>query len=330
MDFGRLRNRIFSIEDQQDFNAVAFEIFHYQYLANPLYGKFVDSLGKKPERITNLSDIPFLPISFFKSHKVVTGHFTEETIFESSGTTGMIPSRHYVSDFSLYEDSFTRGFERFYGPLGQYTIFALLPSYLERKHSSLVYMVERMRWKSDMDFGGFYLDELENLASELQAATNAGKKVILIGVTYALLEMVARFPMKLSGAIIIETGGMKGRRKEITRMELHEELCKGFGIQSVHSEYGMTELLSQAWSKGNGLYSTPPWMKVLISDMNDPLSLLPEGRTGGINVIDLANVHSCSFIATQDLGKSYGDNSFEVLGRFDSSDIRGCSLMVGA
>lgn len=330
MDFGRLRNRIFSIEDQQDFNAVAFEIFHYQYLTNPVYHKFVDGLEKKPERITNLSEIPFLPISFFKSHKVVSGHFTEETIFESSGTTGMIPSRHYISDFSLYEESFTRGFERFYGPLGQYSIFALLPSYLERKHSSLVYMVERMRWKSDRDFGGFYLDELEKLASELQAATHAGKKIILIGVTYALLEMAARFPMTLPGTILIETGGMKGRRKEITRMELHEELCKGFGIQSVNSEYGMTELFSQAWSKGNGIFNTPPWMKVLISDMNDPLSLLPEGKTGGINVIDLANVHSCSFIATQDLGKSYGDNSFEVLGRFDSSDIRGCSLMVGA
>jgi phenylacetate-coenzyme A ligase PaaK-like adenylate-forming protein len=327
MDIHNLRKSIFAISNAQQFNDVALEIFHYQYGQNPVYRQFVDGLGVNVDDIQSFDRIPFLPIGFFKTHRVVTGIFDEEVVFESSGTTGATMSRHFVADFSLYEESFTRTWNLFFGDISQYNIFALLPSYLEKQNSSLVYMVDRLMWKSDQAYGGFYLHDLEKLAAEIQSALSDTKKVMLLGVTYALLELAEKFPMPLPGALVVETGGMKGRREEITRSELHQTLKNAFGVPAIHSEYGMTELLSQAWSKGYGLFTCPPWMKVLISDTNDPLSLLPEGRTGGINIIDLANIHSCSFIATQDLGKLHPDDRFEVLGRFDSSDIRGCSLL---
>ncbi len=327
MDIHELRRRIFAISNNQQFNDVALEIFRYQYSQNSIYHLFVDSLGINAAQVSSHDQIPFVPISFFKTHKVVTGSFPEEAVFESSGTTGTTTSRHYVADFLLYEESFTRGWKLFYGDIAQYNIFALLPSYLERKNSSLVYMVDRLLWKSDRAFGGFYLHDLEKLAVEMHEALAGNKKVMLLGVTYALLDLAEQYPMPLTGAVVVETGGMKGRREEITRAGLHETLMKAFSVTSIHSEYGMTELLSQAWSHGGGLFTCPPWMKVLISDTNDPLTLLPAGRTGGINVIDLANLHSCSFIATQDLGRMNDSGQFEVLGRFDSSDVRGCSLL---
>jgi hypothetical protein len=239
----------------------------------------------------------------------------------------MDTSKHYVVDADLYEQSFTRGLELFYGDFSQYVVFALLPSYLERKNSSLVYMVEKIMLHSDRQMGGFFLNDLEDLQRQLLEAQHKGLKIILFGVTFALLDMAENYPVTIPDAIIIETGGMKGRRKEITRMELHEQLCKGFGVEKIHSEYGMTELLSQAWSAGDGIFNCPPWMQIMIADTNDPLSFLETGRTGGINIIDLANFHSCSFISTQDLGRVFEDGTFEVLGRFDNSDIRGCSLL---
>jgi hypothetical protein len=287
----------------------------------------VDALGVSESKVYHPEQIPFLPVSFFKTHKIITGDFEEEVVFESSGTTGMETSKHYVVDAGLYQQSFTRGLELFYGDLSQYAVFALLPSYLERKNSSLVYMVEKILLKSNRHMGGFFLNELEELKAQLLEAQRQGLKIMLFGVTFALLDMAENFPVNIPDAIILETGGMKGRRKELTRMELHEKLCMGFGVDKIHSEYGMTELLSQAWSKGDGIFRCPPWMKVLIADTNDPLSFLETGRTGGINIIDLANFHSCSFISTQDLGRVNEDGTFEVLGRFDNSDIRGCSLL---
>lgn len=327
MDVQAIRKQVFAVSNEQQFNDAALEIFRYQYEQNGIYRLFVDSLGIDAAQVSSYSRIPFLPVSFFKTHKVVTGSFREEAVFESSGTTGNATSRHYVADFSLYEESFSRGWKLFYGDISQYNIFALLPSYLERKNSSLVYMVDRLMWKSDAAYGGFYLHDLGKLAAGIREALAGNKKVMLLGVTYALLDLAEQYPMPLTGAVVVETGGMKGRREEITRAELHEKLTTAFSVDSIHSEYGMTELLSQAWSKGGGLFTCPPWMKVLISDTNDPLSLLPAGRTGGINVIDLANLHSCSFIATQDLGRMNDRGQFEVLGRFDNSDVRGCSLL---
>jgi phenylacetate-coenzyme A ligase PaaK-like adenylate-forming protein len=250
-------------------------------------------------------------------------------VFSSSGTTGNQNSRHYVKDISLYEESFFRSFEMFFGKPDDYIILALLPSYLEREGSSLIYMVDHLMQKSDHPENGFYLHEYEELSGKLQILKNQGKKVILIGVSFALLDMAERHPLDFPDLVIIETGGMKGRRQELVREELHNRLKKAFSVDRICSEYGMTELLSQAYSMGEGLFMTPPWMKILIRDTNDPFTLIADGRTGGINVIDLANIHSCSFIATQDLGKMNKDGRFEVLGRFDNSDVRGCNLMVG-
>jgi len=328
MDFTAFKHSIFNLQSPFEFNEIAVSLFRYQYKNNKVYHSFVEALGVNESQVYHPEQIPFLPVSFFKTHKIVTGDFAEEIIFESSGTTGAETSRHYVVDADLYEHSFTQGLEHFYGDLSKYVVFALLPSYLERKNSSLVYMVEKIMLKSNRQMGGFFLNELGALQQQLQEAQRLGLKIILFGVTFALLDMAEKYPVSIPDAIIIETGGMKGRRKEITRMELHEQLCKSFGVSKIHSEYGMTELLSQAWSVGDGIFRCPPWMKVMIADTNDPLSLLETGRTGGINIIDLANFHSCSFIATQDLGRVFDDESFEVLGRFDNSDIRGCSLLV--
>lgn len=327
MDFTAFKHSIFNLQNPFEFNETARSLFRYQYRNNSIYRSFVDALGISESKVYHPEQIPFLPVSFFKTHKITTGDFIEEAVFESSGTTGSETSRHYVADTGLYETSFTRGLELFYGDLSQYAVFALLPSYLERRNSSLVYMVEKIRMKSNQQMGGFFLHELETLQKQLTEAHDAGLKIMLFGVTFALLEMAEKFPVSIPGALVLETGGMKGRRKELTRMELHEKLCSGFGVAKIHSEYGMTELLSQAWSAGDGIFRCPPWMRVLIADTNDPLSYIETGRTGGINIIDLANFHSCSFLATQDLGRVFDDGSFEVLGRFDNSDIRGCSLL---
>jgi phenylacetate-coenzyme A ligase PaaK-like adenylate-forming protein len=329
MDRTTLRERIFNTIDPIEFNALCIDLFHYQYNSNPVYQQFVDGIKKDISSITHFENIPFLPVGFFRTHRVSCSAVEEAIVFESSGTTGMVPSRHYIPDFNLYEESFTKGFQRFFGPASQYCIFALLPSYLERGNSSLVYMVERLQWKSDLEFGGFFLHETEQLKEEVERAIAKGKKVMILGVTFALLDLAGKGEWRIPGTYIIETGGMKGRSKELTRDELHSILTKQFGVASIYSEYGMTELLSQAWSGGNGIYQCPPWMKILISDPNDPLSLMEEGRVGGINIIDLANLDSCAFIATRDLGRRFPDGSFEVLGRFDDSDIRGCSLLAG-
>lgn len=327
MDFTAFKHSIFNLQSPFEFNEIAVSLFRYQYRENEIYKSFVDALGVSESQVYHPEQIPFLPVSFFKTHKVISGGYSEELIFESSGTTGMETSKHYVVDASCYQESFTRGLQLAYGDLSQYVIFALLPLYLERKNSSLVYMVEKILLQSNRQMGGFYLNELNELHRQLKEAQRLGLKIMLIGVTFALLDMAEKFPISIPDAVIIETGGMKGRRSEITRMELHEQLCKGFGVQKIHSEYGMTELLSQAWSAGDGIFRCPPWMKVMIADTNDPLSYLETGRSGGINIIDLANFHSCSFIATQDLGRVFDDGTFEVLGRFDNSDIRGCSLL---
>ncbi len=327
MDFTAFKHSIFNLQSPFEFNETALSLFRYQYRNNDIYKRFVDALGVSESQVYHPEYIPFLPVGFFKTHKVITGDFPEEVIFESSGTTGADTSKHYVADTDLYEQSFTHGLQLFYGDLSQYAVFALLPSYLERQNSSLVYMVEKILQKSNRQMGGFYLNELAALQEQLQEAKSRGLKIILIGVTFALLDMAESFPVNIPDAIIIETGGMKGRRKELTRVELHVQLCRSFGVEKIHSEYGMTELLSQAWSAGDGIFRCPPWMKVMIADINDPLSFLETGRTGGINIIDLANLNSCSFIATQDLGRVFEDGSFEVLGRFDNSDIRGCSLL---
>lgn len=327
MDFTAFKHSIFNLQSPYEFNEIAVSLFRYQYRNNKIYNSFVDNLGINESQVYHPEQIPFLPVSFFKTHTILSGDYSEELVFESSGTTGMETSKHYVVDASLYQESFTRGLQLFYGDLSQYAVFALLPSYLERKNSSLVYMVEKLLLLSNRKMGGFYLNELGALKEQLLEAKQSGLKIILFGVTFALLDMAENFPVDIPEAIIIETGGMKGRRKEITREELHEKLCNSFGVPKIHSEYGMTELLSQAWSAGDGIFRCPPWMKIMISDTNDPLSYLENGRTGGINIIDLANFHSCSFIATQDLGRVFDDETFEVLGRFDNSDIRGCSLL---
>lgn len=319
---------LFRINTCREFEAFALEVFRYQYSKNPVYREFCGYIGKTGAMVKTVSDIPFLPIEFFKRRKVLCQDLGEGMQFTSSGTTGSEPSRHYVSDIRLYESSFLQGFERFYGPVTNYTILALLPSYLEREGSSLIYMVQSLIAKSGQADSGFYLHDFKALKEKLTLLDQMKRQVLLIGVSFALLDFVQQYPLQLQNVTVMETGGMKGRRKELVREELHELLRKGFGVREVHSEYGMTELLSQAYSEGGGRFRTPPWMRVSIRDPEDPLSYLPTGKTGGINVTDLANVHSCSFVATQDLGKQHPDRTFEVLGRFDASDIRGCNLML--
>jgi phenylacetate-coenzyme A ligase PaaK-like adenylate-forming protein len=326
-----IRERIFSIKDEITFNEVALDIFQYQYTNNPVYHQYIQLLKTNLDSINHYSQIPFLPIEFFKSQKILTTDKPETDIaliFESSGTTGENTSRHYVLDPSLYIESFTKGFEYFYGAIKDYHILALLPSYLERGSSSLVYMVNELMKISAKDKNQFYLYEHETLYNTLLELEANKEKTLLIGVSYALLDFVEKYQPTLKNTIVMETGGMKGKRKEIIREELHETLCKGFGVSNIHSEYGMTELLSQAYSLGNGIFECPSWMQILIRDTEDALTYVDYGKTGGVNVIDLANINSCSFIATQDLGKKQPNNSFEILGRFDNSDIRGCNLMV--
>jgi len=329
MNLNQLKNKIFSIQSDANFNEVALKIFRYQYKNNPVYHEFVSAIKIHPRHVSHYLNIPFLPIEFFKTKKVISGDENILNYFSSSGTTGMMTSKHFYQNTDLYQQSFTKAFQQFYGDVTNITILALLPSYLERKGSSLIFMVDSLIKESKNKKSGFYLDDLNSLANEMNILDEAGEKVHLIGVSFALLDLVEQYQFNLKNTIVMETGGMKGRRKELVREELHAQLRKGFGINSIHSEYGMTELFSQAYSLGDGIFNTPSWMKVLIRDVNDPLTLMGNNKTGGINVIDLANLDSCSFIATQDLGKTKEDGSFEVLGRFDASDIRGCNLLIG-
>jgi phenylacetate-coenzyme A ligase PaaK-like adenylate-forming protein len=318
---------VFSNMNHSDFDEQALDLFRYQYDGNPVYRMFADLIGKRPAKVKTLMDIPFMPVGFFRDHVIMTGKVRIEAIFESSGTTGMTPSKHYVKDLSMYEESFTAGFRMFYGDPSEYLIAALLPSYTERPGSSLVHMADRLIKMSGHKKSGFYKKPSSGLIRLLRREKD--KKVLLMGVSFALLELAEKHEADLSHAVIMETGGMKGRRKELTREELHAILMKRFGIGSVHSEYGMTELFSQAYSKGEGIFHGPPWMKVLLRDPWDPLTLTNKpGKTGGINIIDLANIDSCAFIATGDLGRLHPEGGFEVLGRFDNADIRGCNLLV--
>ncbi|WP_264520299.1 acyl transferase [Flavobacterium sp. N1994] len=319
---------IFTIASQKQFEKIALKVFRFQYENNMVYQEFCNYMKVDKQSVKSLQQIPFLPIQFFKSHDIVSNTDSVQEIFTSSGTTGMITSKHLVTDVSLYEQSYRKAFSEFYGNIEDYTVLALLPSYLERSGSSLIYMVKDLIALSNNEHSGFYLNNYDELIAKLIELDNAGQNVILIGVTYALLDLIEKQKFQLKNTIIMETGGMKGKRKEMIREELHEILCNGFGVQNIHSEYGMTELLSQAYSLGNGIFECPAWMQILIRDTEDALTYVANGKTGGVNVIDLANINSCSFIATQDLGKKYPNNSFEILGRFDNSDIRGCNLMV--
>ena len=319
---------IFTSSNQKQFDKMALKVFRFQYENNLVYREFCDFLKTDVQKVKTIHHIPFLPIEFFKSHSVVSNSNPIQTTFTSSGTTGMVTSKHLVTDVSIYEESYRKGFSQFYGNIEDYVVLALLPSYLEREGSSLIHMVDDLIQLSNHPESGFYLHNYDELIEKIIQLDQSGQNIILIGVTYALLDLVEKRSFQLENTIIMETGGMKGKRKEMIREELHYQLCQGFGVKTIHSEYGMTELLSQAYSLGNGVFECPSWMQILVRDTEDALTYVREGKTGGINVIDLANINSCSFIATQDLGKIYPNGSFEVLGRFDHSDIRGCNLMV--
>ena len=319
---------IFTISSKKQFNKLALKTFRYQHENNVVYRNFCDFLAVNPAEIKQVKEIPFLPIQFFKSHDVLSSNSQIKETFTSSGTTGSITSRHLVTDVNFYEQSYRQAFAQFYGNIEDYVVLALLPSYLDREGSSLIYMVSDLIQLSNNCNSGFYLNNYSELIQKLISIDKSGQNVLLIGVTYALLDLVEIQKFDLQHTIIMETGGMKGRRREMIREELHEILCSGFGVPTIHSEYGMTELLSQAYSLGNGIFECPSWMQIFTRDTEDALSYIETEKTGGINVIDLANLNSCSFIATQDLGKLHGDGTFEILGRFDNSDIRGCNLMV--
>ena len=319
-----LQQQVFNITNDGEFVKIALQVFSYQYLANPVYNAYCNAIRKNPDAVESLQQIPFLPIQFFKTKEIRAGIFEPEIVFKSSGTTSTASSRHFVKDVSLYEKSFGHCFEIFYGNPKEYCILGLLPSYIENGGSSLVYMVDWLIKKSGHPLSSFCLYDHEKLTQMLLELERRRQKTILFGVSYALLRFAEAFPMPLNQTIIVETGGMKGREKELTKAELYAKLKEAFSVDKIHSEYGMTELLSQAYAV-NGIYKTPPWMKVLLRDETDPFSL--SKHTGAINVIDLANIHSCSFIATDDLGRLNADGSFEVLGRIDNSDIRGCSQL---
>ncbi len=326
-------DKIFTVTEA-GFDRLALEIFHFQYQNNAVYRQYVQALQVQPQLVKQVSQIPFLPIRFFKSHTVTNNNFVPEHIFESSGTTGSINSKHLIKDVTVYEESFTKAFQQFYGAINDWCIIGLLPSYLERQGSSLVYMVDSLVKNSQHPQSGFYLYNFNTLQQVLQQLEQQNQKVLLIGVTFALLDFAQQNPTPLHNTIIMETGGMKGRREELIRPQVHEILQQAFGISAVHAEYGMTELLSQAYSNGNGVFNCPSWMKIFIREEEDPLTIHSAVKaaqkpvSGAINIIDLANIHSCSFIATDDAGQLHNDGSFRVMGRLDNSDIRGCSLMV--
>ena len=313
----------------ENFENVALELFRHQAQHCPVYERFIHFLGIDPVQVKSLTQIPFLPISFFKTQEVVTGEWSPITVFESSGTTGTVSSKHYIKDTSFYLAHSQQLFEQFYGPLEAYHFLALLPSYLERGNSSLVYMVDHFIKESKSPYSGFYLDDLSALTKVLhEAYADQRRTTVLLGVSFALLDLVEEVQLAMPDLVVMETGGMKGRRKEMIREALHAQLTRGFGVEQIHSEYGMTELLSQAYSKGAGIFKAPPSMKVLFRDLNDPFSIDLNRSRGGVNIIDLANRHSCAFIETQDIGEAYGEDTFGIIGRFDNSDIRGCNLLL--
>lgn len=328
---GLLKNENIFLDafEPEQFTAACLHTFKRQYAQNSVYKNWVDALKVQPDKVLRIEDIPFLPIEFFKFFEVLSAPKTlNALIFSSSGTTGQIRSKHIVTDSSLYEHSFLKAFELFYGDVKEYAILALLPNYLQRGGSSLVYMCDRLIKNSQCAESGFYLDEYSKLLSTIASLKANSKKILLIGVSYALLDLCDLQPNLGDQVIVMETGGMKGTRKEMLKPELHASLKDGLGVSEIHSEYGMTELLSQAYSKGDGLFSFPPWMGFLIRETDDPLAIKTDGRTGGINIIDLANQNSCSFIATQDLGREHSNRRLELMGRFDYSEVRGCNLML--
>jgi len=321
-----MTNKMFDIKNYQEFEKQCVQLFEFQMDNNPVYSTYAEIIlkGRTPR---NIKEIPFLPIEFFKSEQIICQGYKIEEIFLSSGTTGD-QSKHLVSDLSIYEYGFRKAFQLFYGDITEYCVLSLLPNYREREGSSLIYMVDDLIKSSKHPKSGFYLNDYERLSETILELEQDGQKTILFGVSYALLDLANQFPQQLKNTIIMETGGTKGKRKELLKEELHKILKSAFNLRNIHSEYGMTELLSQSYSKGDNIFKTPPWKKILIRDINDPLSILGDNKTGGINIIDLANIYSCPFIATQDLGKIYGDGTFSVLGRFDNSDVRGCNLLI--
>jgi phenylacetate-coenzyme A ligase PaaK-like adenylate-forming protein len=321
------KTEILQISNESEFSAFALQLFKYQAEYNPVYKNFLAHLGRNPAEIHLLKEIPFIPVSFFKNHIIRTGEWAEQLIFESSGTTGSETSRHYIQDPGFYLEVCKTAFTRFYGSPEEFVIIALLPSYLERSNSSLVYMMQEFIRLAKTG-SGFYLNNIEELILQIKLVQQTGRKLLLLGVSFALLDLAETVQLDLNDAIIMETGGMKGRREELTREELHTKLKSGFNVTQVHSEYGMTELLSQGYSTGDGMFYAPPWMRVMIRDVNDPFEKGWVTKRGGINVIDLANIDSCAFIETQDLGVVFNDGGFQVLGRFDNSDLRGCNLLL--
>jgi len=326
----RLRSRVFAPAGEAEREAYFLDLFAFQFTYNVLYQHFCRLLGKNLQNVQNVADIPFMPISFFKSQELKTGSWPTTLSFSSSGTTGADTSRHALLEEPLYIQSFTEAFRLFYGEPSGFAFFFLLPSYMERKGSSLIYMCEKLQHMSPYPQSGFYLQARGPMLKGIEECKKNGIPVMLLGVSFALLDLAESGSFDLSGCIVMETGGMKGRRREPTRAELHEIYCRQFNVEHIHSEYGMTELLSQAYSKGGGLFGTPPWLKVCVFETDDPLSPAPTGKTGALYLMDGANIDSCAFIATQDLGKMHPDGTFEVLGRFDHSDVRGCSLLLNA
>lgn len=306
---------------------MALTLFRYQYQNNEVYRQYCNYLQVTDSSVNGVADIPFLPVNFFKTHSIHTNKFTPEAVFLSSSTSNQGQSNHAVKNLALYEQSFTTAFTQVYGSPTNYALLCLLPAYLERQGSSLVYMAQHLIAQSHNPASGFYLHNLAELHHTLNQLEQQNQQVILLGVTFALLDFAAQFPMQLKHTIVMETGGMKGVRKEMIRQEVHATLTKQLGVPTIHSEYGMTELLSQAYAKTDGLYQAPPWMQIYITDAHDVGTQLPIGKTGVVNIIDLANIHSCAFIQTQDIGKKYPNGSFEILGRLDQSDLRGCSLL---
>ncbi|MBX2917283.1 MAG: acyl transferase [Cyclobacteriaceae bacterium] len=317
---------LYAVNDS-NFEDIAIRLFRFQAENNPVYKRYLQNLEVKPAQIEHLNQVPFLPISFFKTQKIQTGNWNPETEFISSGTTGLQTSRHLVASLVFYLQHAVKTFEQFYGSLKQYHVLALLPAYLERKGSSLIAMIDHFIRSSESEHSGFYLYNYDDLALKIETLRSGSRKILVWGVSFALLDLAEKFEIDLSKAIVMETGGMKGRRQELTRLELHAFLNKRFNTSVIHSEYGMTELMSQAYSQGLGYYNLSPWMKVMFREINDPFSYL-EGRAGGINVVDLANFNTCAFVETQDLGKSIETGQFEILGRIDNSDVRGCNLLV--
>lgn len=316
-------NRIFKLQEEREFEALALSVFRRQAEQCAPYREYIARMGIDPHAVQRIEQIPFLPIRLFKTHEVYCGAKAPEVVFTSSATTGMTPSRHPMASLALYERAFTEAFRRFYGEPSEWSLYGLLPNYLQRSGSSLVYMADRLI--KACGSGGFYLDEYERLIADLKADP---KPKILLGVSYALWDLAERYAPKLHDTIVMETGGMKGHREELPKEAFHKILCEAFGVERIHSEYGMAELTSQAYSKGENRFYCPPWMRVAVRDVNDPLDVRFEAGRGGLNIIDLANYHSCSFLQTEDVARCYADGSFEVEGRIDHSEIRGCNLLV--